>query len=330
MKKIRGPMFLFIILAVFVFGTIPCGAAEEPFPKILSMGTGGVGGAFNMVGVGIAKYWDTDLGIKVKIAPGLALGNLRKFGDGKLDMIVTPSTWDNAAWQGLEDYGFPKPIQNFRILCGIYPTIFHFIALKSSGLKTVADLKGKRVNCGPKAATFDKILGKRMEANGLKFFGDNPDFKKLNTNWDDGNRLLADGNLDATLTGQSGLAPMPSTQKLMEEKELVALEWSEAALAYKDPVFPVAVIKGELLPYLDKDFKSVNGGIGGIVVRADFSDELAYALTKVIYTNLDKLAEENPFWRYSKKYPETLTEDHGHPFHPGAVKYWKEVGAWKR
>jgi TRAP transporter TAXI family solute receptor len=330
MKKMRGSMFLFIILTVFFFSVVPSGAAEEPFPKILSFGTGGVGGAFNMVGVGIAKYWDKDLGIKAKIAPGLALGNLRKFGAGKLDMIVTPSTWDHAAWQGLEAYGFKEPIKNFRVLCGIYPTIFHFIALKSSGLKTVADLKGKRVNCGPKAATFDKILGGRIEANGLKFFGDKPDFKKMNTNWNDGNRLLADGNIDATLTGQSGLSPMPSTRKLMEEKELVALEWSDAALAYKDPVFPVATIKGELLPYINKDFTSVNGGIGQIVVRADFSDALAYALTKVIYENLDKLAEENPFWRYSKEYPETLTADNGMPFHPGAVKYWKEAGVWKR
>jgi TRAP-type uncharacterized transport system substrate-binding protein len=116
----------------------------------------------------------------------------------------------------------------------------------------------------------------------------------------------------------------------MEEKEIVALEWSDAALEYKDPVFPVAAIKKELLPYLDKDHKAVNGGIGQIVVRADFSDELAYALTKAIHTNLDKLGEENPYWRYSTRYPETLTEDHGLPFHPGAVKYWKEVGAWKR
>jgi TRAP-type uncharacterized transport system substrate-binding protein len=92
----------------------------------------------------------------------------------------------------------------------------------------------------------------------------------------------------------------------------------------------VAVIKKELLPYLDKDHAAVNGGIGQIVVRADFSDELAYALTKAIYTNLDKLGEENPFWRYSKRYPETLTADNGMPFHPGAIKYWKEVGAWKR
>jgi TRAP transporter TAXI family solute receptor len=243
---------------------------------------------------------------------------------------VTPSTWDNAAWKGLEEYGFPKPIRNFRVLCGIYPTIFHFIALKSSGLKTIADLKDKRVNCGPKAATFSKIVGKRLEANGIKFFGNNPDIQKSFANWNDGNRLLSDGNIAAALAGMSGLSPQPATRKLMEEKELVALEWSQAALDYQDPVFPVAVIKAELLPYLDKDHKAIQGGVGSIVVRDDFSDDLAYALTKAIHTNLSKLGDENPYWRYSKKYPETLTQDNGLPFHPGAIKYWKQVGAWNR
>lgn len=330
MKKIRLAISLSMIVSVFILSAMPVGAADKPFPEILSLGTGGVGGAYNMVGVGISKYWDKDLGIKIKIAPGLALGNLRKFSAGKIDMIVTPSTWDNAAWKGLEAYGFPKPIRNFRVLCGIYPTIFHFVALKKSGLREIADLKGKRVNCGPKAATFSKIVGKRLEANGIKFFGDNPDIKKSFANWNDGSRLLSDGNIDATLAGMSGLSPMPALRKLMEEKEIVALEWSKAALAYQDPVFPVAVIKGELLPYITKDHHAIQGGVGSIVVREDFSEELAYALTKSIHQNIAKLGEENPYWRYSVKYPETLTEDLGLPFHPGAIKYWKEVGAWNR
>ncbi|MFH1490531.1 MAG: TAXI family TRAP transporter solute-binding subunit, partial [Pseudomonadota bacterium] len=242
-----------------------------------------------------------------------------------------PSSWGTAAYKGLEEYGFPKPIQSFRVLCYVFPDEFHFVALKKSGLKTISDLKGKRVGCGPKAATYDKIVGKRLEANGLKYYGDNPDIKKTFANYNDLARLLGDGNIDACIMGVSGIAPFPALQKLMEEKEIVALEWDKSVIEnFKHPVFPTGVIKKELLPYLEKDHYCILGGIASLVVRQDFTDEFAYALVKSIHQNLKKMGEENPFWKYPTKYPEILTYDSGLPYHPGAIKYWKEVGVWKR
>ena len=325
-----------VLTAVFAFmlttwGIIPVQAANESFPKIVSFGTGAIGAAYNMVGVGAAKYWDKELGVKAKVAPGNAVGNLRRFDKGRLDMIVSPSTWGVTAWKGLKEYGFPKPIQGFRVLCYIYQDSFYFVSLKKSGLKNMADLKGKRVGVGTKAAVFDKIVGKRIEGNGLKYFGDKSDIKKTYASWQDMARLVGDGSLDACIGGMSGLAPHPAMRKLMEEKEIVALEWSEAARELNvDPVFPMTVIQKDLLPFLEKDHHCIMAGMASIVVRADFSDEFAYALIKTLHSNLPKLGEENPFFRYAVKFPEVLTFDSGLPFHPGAIKYWKEVGAWKR
>jgi TRAP transporter TAXI family solute receptor len=313
------------------WGIIPVHSADNAFPKVVSLGTGSVGGGYNMVGVGAAKVWDKELGVKAKVAPGLSLSNLRRFAEGRLDIIVSPSSWGTAAYQGLEEYGFPKPIQSFRVLCYVFPDEFHFVALKKSGLRNISDLKGKRVGCGPKAATYDKIVGKRLEANGLKYYGDNPDIKKTFANYNDLARLLGDGNIDATIMGVSGIAPFPALQKLMEEKEIVALEWDKSVIEnFKHPVFPTGVIKKELLPYLDKDHSCILGGIASLVLRQDFTDEFAYALIKSIHQNLQKMGEENPFWKYPTKYPEILTYDSGLPYHPGAIKYWKEVGVWNR
>lgn len=329
----RTKLFLLTVVLVcvlFIGGIVSVKAADESFPKVVSLGTGSVGGGYNMVGVGAAKIWDKELGVKAKVAPGLALSNLRRFAEGRLDTVVSPSSWGTAAYNGMEEYGFPEPIQNFRVLCYVFPDFFHFVALKKSGLKHISDLKGKRVGCGPKAATYDKIVGKRLEANGLKYFGDHPNIKKTFSNYNDLARLLGDGNIVATIMGLSGLTPFPALQKLMEEREIVVLEWSKSALDFKYPVFPVGVIKKELLPYLDKDHHCIVGGIASIIVRQDFSDEFAYALIKSIHQNLAKIAEENPYWKYPTKYPEILTYDSGLPYHPGAIKYWKEVGAWKR
>ncbi|MBU2499440.1 MAG: TAXI family TRAP transporter solute-binding subunit, partial [Proteobacteria bacterium] len=255
-------LLLFAVLAcvLLTWGTSPTQAADESFPKVVSLGTGSVGGGYNMVGVGAAKVWDKNFGLKAKVAPGVAVSNLLRFAEGRLDIIVSPSSFSKAAWGGLDAFGFSTPIKSFRVLTYIFPDHFHFVALKKSGLKNVSDLKGKRVGCGPRAPTYDKILGKRLEANGIKYFGDDPDIKKTFTNYNDLARLLADGNLDATIMGVLGIAPFPALQKLMEEKELVALEWSKAALDYEDPIFPVGVIKKELVPYLDKDHYCVVGG----------------------------------------------------------------------
>ena len=329
----RNKLLLLTITVACVLLTLGTGsvqAADDSFPKVVSLGTGSVGGGYNMVGVGAAKVWNKELGLKAKVAPGSAVSNHRRFAEGRLDIVVAPSSFSKAAWGGLKALGFPQPIQNFRVLGYIFPDIFHFVALKKKGLKNVIDLKGKRVGCGSKASTYDKIIGKRLEANGIKYFGDNPDFKKTFSNYNDLARLLGDGNLDATLIGVSGIAPFPALQKLMEEKELVALEWSKAALDYKDPIFGVGMIKKEILPYLKKDHYSIVGGIASFIVRQDFSDEFAYALIKSIHQNLPKIAETNPYYKYPNRYPEILTLDAGVPYHPGAIKYWKEAGLWNR
>lgn len=329
MKRRFWLSIVILVCVLSVWGSYPLQAADESFPKIVSLGTGSVGGGYNMVGVAASRIWDKELGLKAKVVPGVAVANLHRFGDGRLDIVVSPSSHSKTAWEGMEDFK-EKKIRNFRVLCYIFPDFFHFVAKKKSGLKTVSDLKGKRAGCGPSAPTYDKIIGKRIEANGLKYFGENPDFKKVFVNYNDLGRLLADGNLDATIMGVSGVIPFPALQQLMSEHELVALEWSKEAIAFEDPIFPVGTIRKELLPYLEKDHVCIVGGIASFIVRQEFSDEFAYALTKSFHSNLSTLSEDIPHFKYPVKFPEILTHDAGIPYHPGAVKYWKEVGLWKR
>lgn len=309
--------------------SIPALSADNAFPKMISLGTGSVGGGYNMIGVGASRVWDKEMGIGARVVPGVAVANLHRFGEGGLDIAVSPSSHSKMAWEGMGDFE-DKKIQNFRVLCYVLPDFFHFVAKKKSGLKAVSDLKGKRVGCGPSAPTYDKILGKRMEANGLKYFGKNPDFKKVFVNYNDLGRLLADGNLDAAIMGVSGLIPHPALQQLMADQELVALEWSKDAIAFENSIFPVASIKKELLPYLEHDHVCPLGGIASFIAKQEFSNEFAYALTKNLHQNLTTLSEDNPYYKYAVQFPEILTHDAGIPFHPGAIKYWKEAGLWNR
>ena len=328
MKKFSS--ITFSLLAVILFITTHAISGEKDFPSIISMGTGSTGGAYNMVGVTVAKYWGKDLNVKAKVMPGLNLSNIVRFGKGRMDSMVSSSSWQKAAWNAREDIGFPEPIQNFRALCYIYDDIWFFVTTTNSSINEVADFKGKRVGCGAKASVFDKMIGNRIEANGIKYFGENPDFTKVYSSYSDQARLLKDGKLDALLGLVSGDVPQPSIRQLMEEAELKPVRFNQQAINYKDELFPAWEIDKEWLPFLKKNYWGIQTGRASMVIREDFSDEFAYALTKTIHKNLEKMGKENPYWGFATRHPEYLTWNSGIPYHPGAVKYWKEAGLWKR
>lgn len=306
----------------------PAPPPKPAFPELLPMGTGSAGGGYHMLTMGLLKYWKEELGIELALTPGVVLHNLRRFEAKRIDILVSPSVWMYAGWIGEEELGFPVPIRDLRIMFYIYPNPFYIIALKDSGMTKIADLKGKRVGLGPKAAVWDRMLGPKLEANGIKYFED-PDIGKTFATWSDMCEMVGDGTLDACVAMVEGVMPQPATMKLMEEKELVALEWDPAVIKqFEGTVFCPAVIKKEALPFLDEDHHCFEGGVASIVVRDTMDEDLIYALTKTFYENLDKLAAENPYWGYPVQFPEILTADYGIPYHPGAIKYWKEVGIW--
>jgi len=283
-----------------------------------------------MIVMGLSKYWEKDLGITGQVVPATPKDSLLRFQAGRLDVFISPSSWYNAAWKGEEKMGFKDPIKDVRIMFHIYSNPFYVITLKKSGIKNISDLKGKRVGSGPAQDTWEKIIGDKFEANGLKFFGDNPDFKKTWANYSDMARMLGDGTLDACVAMYEGLTPQPATQQLMQEQELRAVEWDPAIFKkFEGAYFPPAVIKKELLPFLEKDHRCFEGGVAAFACGAKVDEKLIYDLTKSMHKNLNQLASENPFWKYPIKYPEIITADYGVPYHPGAVKYWKEAGLWK-
>ena len=311
----------------------PAPAEEAPtptWPAAITVGHGPVGGSTSIMTMAVAKYWEKELDIPVTCSPGVAKSNLRRFEAGRLDIMNSPTSWAYAARNGMEEYGFAQPIRDLRVMMHIYPNNFYFIALKASGLKTIADLKGKRVGCGPSAASWDRMVGDKLEASGIKYFGDAPDIQRTFASWQDMCTMVGDGVLDACVVMAGGLAPEPASLKLMQDKELVALEWDPKVIKkFEGTVFPPGVVSGKILPFREDDHICFSGGCPTYVARDTVDEELVYTLTKVAYENLDKLANETPYWQYPQKYPEFLAKDFGLPFHPGAVRYWKEVGLWQ-
>ncbi len=323
--KIYKSLTLFLVVCALLTVGVGSGVAETP--KSVILGSGPVGGGFNMLSVGVAKYWKQDVGVTTNIIPGVLKANLVKFGKGKLDILLSAGGWYNAAYEGNSELGFKKPAKSLRVMFHIYSNPYYMIALKKSGLTKISDLKGKRYAGGPNKAVWGNLIGHKLEANGVKYFDNS---KMSVANFRDMAQMLSDGTVDACVTMLEGLVPQPPTQKLIQEKELIALEWDPAVIEqFKNDTFGQAVIKKELLPFLAKDHNCWQGGTAAFLARDDVDENLVYELTKAAHKNLEKLADGNPYWKYPIEFPEVLTWDGGIPYHPGAIKYWKEVGLWK-
>jgi TRAP transporter TAXI family solute receptor len=325
MKKNKSlRLFAGILMSI----TIGIGAAMAEIPESIVIGSGPVGGGFNMISVGISKYWKQDIGVTTNIVPGVLKANLVKFEQGKLDILLSAAGWYNGAYEGRQDMVFQKPAKSLRAMFHIYSNPYYMIALKKSGLRKIADLKDRRYGGGPNKAVWGILLGHKLEANGVKYFDNS---KMSIANFRDMAQMLGDGTVDACVTMFEGLVPQPPVHKLMQERELVALEWDPAVLEkFKGDTFGPAVIKKELLSFLEKDHHCWEGGTAAFMARDDVDEDLVYALTKSAHKNLEKLAAENPYWKYPVKYPSILTWDGGVPYHPGAIKYWKEAGLWEK
>jgi len=83
-------------------------------------------------------------------------------------------------------------------------------------------------------------------------------------------------------------------------------------------------------PTFTKDIESIDIGGPHLYVRSDADTGLVYEVTKLLHQNLDNLADEVRYFKYAQANPAVLTKDIDVPFHPGAVRYWKEAGLWKQ
>ena len=324
MKIHKGLVLFTVILVMLAFSTTPSLAEKS---KSIVLGSGPVGGGFNMVTVGVAKYWKKDLGITTNIVPGAMPANLKKFAAGKLPFAMGAASWAKAMYDG-NMLIFGDPAKHARVMFHIYENPWYVIALKSSGLRKISDLKDKRYGGGPNKRIWYHIMGNKMEANGVPY---NDNSKMRIANFQDMAIMVGDGTLDACASMLEGFTPQPATQRLMQEKEIVVLEWDPAVIEKfkKDAFYPTLIKKG-IVPFITKDFWTFSGGAANIICRNDADDELVYNLVKTMHKNLQTIAGENPFWKYPAQIPEILTIDSGVPYHPGAIKYWKEVGMWKK
>lgn len=303
------------LTAVLMASSLPARSAE--FINVL---TGGTSGVYYPLGVALSKIYaekipDTRPSVQATKA---SVENLNLLQQGKGEIAFALGDSVKLAWEGDTEAGFKGKLDKLRGITAIYPNYIQIVASKESGIKTLADLKGKRLSVGaPKSGT---ELNARaiLEAAGL---GYNDLGKVEYLPFAESVELMKNRQLDATL--QSAGLGVASIRDLAASVDITVVE------------IPADVVEKVGAPYIAGTIPAgtYNGQTGDVptaavvnflVTRADVSDDLVYAMTKTIYENLDQLAAAHSAAKSIKL--ENALGGMPVPLHPGAERFFKEKG----
>jgi TRAP transporter TAXI family solute receptor len=298
-------------------------AASTGAREFISLGTATGGGAFVPVGNAIAntvqaKKGDLNWVVGAKGTKGTQ-ENIRKLESGDLQFAMANAAISYFAHQGEGAWGKPFDV---RAVATIAPNVGIFVTTKSTGIKTIADLKGKRVVLGPAGAGFDYFLKPLLAAHGVSY----EDLTALNGTYLDASNMISDGQADAAFMG--GAIPIPVVSQLCSSQDVVFVQ-SESGVAEKLKQYPFyfpVTVKAEKYSDLETDLEAINVGNMQLLSHANVSEDIVYEFTKRVYENRAKIAEQHPAGKALN--PKNIVRDTGTPFHPGAIKFYKEAGIW--
>ncbi len=296
-----------------------------PQEEFISMGTSSSGGTFNTLGVAICQMWSEKID-KTQFSAEVTGGsseNCARVGAGEIQMAFAAASSAYDAFNGKGQFE-GKPVSNLRAVANLYPAIMQFPVLQSSGIKNLGDISGKKINIGQAGSGSEAQVLAILASYGIEISSFNPQ-QLSHANASD---ALLDEKLDGYLIsgslGQShqmkamssgkafmaSFEPMEKMQKLIDEY----------------PYYYEYTIPAGAYPNQDYDVPTVATGTL-LIVNESVSEELVYQATKAMFENVQALAQTQEIANEIKT--ETALNVSGLTLHPGAERYYKEIGLIK-
>lgn len=322
-KWIVGVLLLVLTLAFM----LPTGPADAAKRRYVSIAAGWVTGAyFPMAGAISRIAWKhlKDEGIKVTAeSSGASVANAKLIGQGDTDFAILQNDIASYAHNGKKGM-FDSPIKNLLGVCTLFPEHVQLVARKDSGIKSVADLKGKKVAIGPVGSGTAENAKQILEAWGLSV-SDLAKGEQLTAS--QSADYIKDGRLDAAFfTVAVGAAVIMDTA-LIVDSNIVPIEGANVdKLIKKYPFYAKQVVPGGLYKGNDKDVNTVSV-MAMLSARADLEADIVYAIVNAMYSDLEQLRKAHDKFKGIKM--ENGLVGMGIPLHPGADKYFKEKGVKK-
>jgi TRAP transporter TAXI family solute receptor len=325
MKPIRRLAVLFTLIAVGALLTACGGGDSGPERRFLSLGTAPPGGAFFVVGGALAEVLNEQGPEGWEVTAEATKGtreNIRRVATGEIDLALANAAITYFAVRG-EPAGEWEQAYPMRSIMTLAPNVALFVTPRSTGIETLPELKGQRVVVGVAGAGFELFVRPLLAAHGVSY----DDFTPLYNTQAGAVDLLSDGSAAAAFLG--GAIPTASITQVASGRDVLLIPFDPEAregLIEQYPFFRPATIPAGTYPGQDEPYEGLDVGSMHLIVAADQDDELVYQLTRTLYENRELLAEKHPAGRAVN--PANAVRDTGTPFHPGAIRFYSEIGIW--
>ena len=312
-----------ILSAGIVVLSVSLGSFAAKADEFINILTGGTSGVYYPLGVALSEIYAKGIsGSRTQVqATKASVENLNLLQQGKGEIAFTLGDSLALAWEGSTEAGFPGKLDKLRGIAAIYPNYIQVVASADSGIKTLADLKGKSLSVGaPKSGTeinARAILG----AAGMKY----EDLGKTEyLPFAESVELIKNRQLDSTLQsaglGVASIRDLATSVKINVVAVPAAID-NKLGAPYMHLKIPARTSEGQA-----EDVPTA--AVGNFLVTHDgVSEETAYQMTKLLFESLDKMTAAHAAAKGIKL--EAATEGMPIPLHPGAEKFYKEKGIIK-
>lgn len=317
-------LFKKVALSLSLGAALVSSAALAQSQQFVNVLTGGQSGVYYPLGVALSQIYakaipNTRSTAQVTKASAENL-NLLQAGRGELALALGDSV--SNAWQGDAEAGFKTKLDKLRGLSATYNNYIQIVANADSGIKTLADLKGKRISVGAAKSGTELNARAILKAAGLSY----ADLGKVEyLPFGESVELMKNRQLDATL--QSAGLGVASIRDLATAIKIVVIPVPADVVgkvgdaAYQPTVIPANTYAGQTADVATAAIPNF------LVTHAGVSDELAYQMAKSMYENIDTLYAAHNAAKAIKR--ENAIKGMPIPLHPGAARYYKEVGLIK-
>ncbi|MDO9535349.1 MAG: TAXI family TRAP transporter solute-binding subunit [Bacillota bacterium] len=305
-------------------GPVPEPDKPEPTRIDIRWGTITAGGAWQVIGGAMLEdIKKANSNITGSILPSTTSGNVVGVHQGQFEVAFCLTDTTAEAWAGEGYFKDMGEIRDIRNLAAFYPQTTHIVVWSDSDIKSIEDLKGKRVSPGAKGLSCDVQSQRLLNLYGMSYDDMSVQFLSFN----DAAQQMVDRHLDALLfvTVPFPFAPVINVGSQRSISLLSIPEDKLAELAKFQGVEPYTLPAG-LYEGVDYPVKGI-AVRAHIIVRDDFPEDVAYSIVKTIAEKFDSYPDVLKSMSYARL--EDMAMDTGIPMHPGAERYYRERGWMK-
>ena len=327
--KSNSHIFTLIILLTFLgfVGNISTATAAT---KYINIATGSITGVYYPAGGAICRLVNLNRkthGIRCSSeSTNGSVANLNSLRKDTTDFAIVQSDWQYHAYNGTGFFADQPPFKDLRSVLSLYTETFTLATRENSGIKTIDDIAGKKVNFGPQGSGMYATMDLLSKIKGWE----KSSFSAV-TNLDPTNQIqaLCDGTIDVMvyMSGNPNGVLQEATQNgnnkcavkiLGVDKELID------QLIKTNPFYSRAIIPGGMYKNNPNDIFTF-GVKATLVTSSKVSSDVIYYVTKSIFDNLDEFKTLHPVFSVINK-KDMMHHGNSAPLHPGAIRYYKEAG----